>query len=73
MLLYTPDNSPVPVSNSTVIIMSKASKVHNVTVPYVALADFDWSFARSGPLPWNQTVWAILAVFTAVPLWMTIE
>lgn len=62
--------------------------VHNITVPYVDLAEFDWSFTRSGPLPWNRTVWyaplplsqhsiniprAILAVFTAVPLWMTIE
>jgi len=47
--------------------------VQNVTVPWVPVADFDWSFARSGPLPWNQTVWSILAVFTALPLWMTVE
>lgn len=33
------------------------SPVHNTTVPYVPLSDFDWSFTRSGPLPWNQTVW----------------
>ncbi|RDW60270.1 hypothetical protein BP5796_11876 [Coleophoma crateriformis] len=45
----------------------------NVTVPYVELADFDWSFTRTGPLPWNQTVWSLLAVFTALPIWMTIE
>ncbi|CAO2650020.1 Nn.00g013120.m01.CDS01 [Neocucurbitaria sp. VM-36] len=50
-----------------------SSHVHNVTVPWVPLADFDWSFARSGPLPWNQTVWSIIAVFTALPLWMTFE
>lgn len=37
--------------------MSGAHGVHNVTVPYVTLADFDWSFNRTGPLPWNQTVW----------------
>lgn len=50
-----------------------SSHVHNVTVPWVPLADFDWSFARTGPLPWNQTVWSIIAVFTALPLWMTFE
>ncbi|CZT51936.1 uncharacterized protein RSE6_13163 [Rhynchosporium secalis] len=47
--------------------------VHNITVPYVNVIDFDWGFNRTGPLPWNQTVWSILAVFTAVPLWMTVE
>jgi hypothetical protein len=50
-----------------------SSHVHNVTVPWVPLAEFDWSFARSGPLPWNLTVWSIIAVFTALPLWMTFE
>lgn len=33
------------------------STIQNITVPYVPLSEFDWSFARSGPLPWNQTVW----------------
>jgi len=47
--------------------------VQNITVPWVPLDEFDWSFARSGPLPWNQTVWAILAVFTALPIWTTVE
>jgi len=32
-------------------------KPYNVTVPYIDAANFDWSFARTGPLPWNQTVW----------------
>ncbi|KAF1849190.1 uncharacterized protein K460DRAFT_415603 [Cucurbitaria berberidis CBS 394.84] len=50
-----------------------SSHVRNVTVPWVPLAEFDWSFARSGPLPWNQTVWSIIAVFTALPIWMTFE
>src|SRR5438874_699863 len=50
-----------------------SSHVHNITVPWVPLAEFDWSFSRSGPLPWNQTVWSILAVFTALPLWTTVE
>jgi hypothetical protein len=50
-----------------------SSHVQNITVPWVPLAEFDWSFARSGPLPWNLTVWSILAVFTALPLWMTFE
>jgi len=49
------------------------TSVRNVTVPYVPLDEFDWSFGRTGPLPWNQTIWSLLAVFTAVPLWMTIE
>jgi hypothetical protein len=49
------------------------SHVQNITVPWVPLAEFDWSFARSGPLPWNQTVWSLLAVFTALPLYTTIE
>jgi len=74
MLLYFPDSDttlPPSPTISTNLIMS--SKVYNVTVPYVDTADFDWSFARSGPLPWNQTVWSLLAVFTAIPLWMTIE
>jgi len=30
---------------------------YNLTVPYVPVKDFDWSFNRTGPLPWNQTVW----------------
>jgi hypothetical protein len=47
--------------------------VQNITVPWVPLDEFDWSFSRSGPLPWNLTVWSILAVFTALPLWMTVE
>jgi len=45
----------------------------NITVPYITISQFDWSFARTGPLPWNQTLWSILAAFTAVPLWMNIE
>jgi hypothetical protein len=47
--------------------------VQNITVPWVPLDEFDWSFARSGPLPWNQTVWSLLAVFTALPIWTTVE
>ncbi|KAI1085202.1 hypothetical protein F5B20DRAFT_133543 [Whalleya microplaca] len=49
------------------------SSVRNITVPWVPLAEFDWSFGRSGPLPWNLTVWSILAVFTALPIWTTVE
>jgi hypothetical protein len=47
--------------------------VQNITVPWVPLDEFDWSFARSGPLPWNLTVWALLAVFTALPIWTTVQ
>ena len=50
-----------------------SSYVHNVSVPWVPLDDFDWSFARTGPLPYNFTVWSIIAVFTALPIWMTFE
>ncbi|KAI1384730.1 uncharacterized protein F4822DRAFT_416095 [Hypoxylon trugodes] len=49
------------------------SGVRNITVPWVPLDEFDWSFARTGPLPWNLTVWSILAVFTALPIWTTVE
>ncbi|OXV07938.1 hypothetical protein Egran_04298 [Elaphomyces granulatus] len=49
------------------------SGLHNITVPYVSTSQFDWSFARTYPLPWNQTIWSIVAVFSAVPLWMNIE
>ncbi|KAN0086904.1 hypothetical protein V8E54_000592 [Elaphomyces granulatus] len=49
------------------------SGLHNITVPYVSTSQFDWSFARTYPLPWNQTIWSIVAVFTALPLWMNIE
>ncbi|KAI4865280.1 hypothetical protein F4820DRAFT_303697 [Hypoxylon rubiginosum] len=49
------------------------SGVRNITVPWVPLDEFDWSFARSGPLPWNLTVWSLLAVFTALPIWTTVE
>ncbi|EED22284.1 conserved hypothetical protein [Talaromyces stipitatus ATCC 10500] len=47
----------------------------NITVPYVAIGDFDWglNLASSVPLPWNQTIWSLVAVFTALPLWMTLE
>jgi hypothetical protein len=48
-------------------------RVQNITVPWVPLDEFDWSFARSGPLPWNLTVWALLAVFTALPIWTTVQ
>lgn len=48
-------------------------QIQNITVPWVPLDEFDWSFSRSGPLPWNLTVWSILAVFTALPLWTTVE
>ncbi|KAI1412952.1 hypothetical protein F5Y13DRAFT_162155 [Hypoxylon sp. FL1857] len=49
------------------------SGVRNITVPWVPLDEFDWSFARTGPLPWNLTVWSIIAVFTALPIWTTVE
>ncbi|KAI1478972.1 hypothetical protein F4774DRAFT_140206 [Daldinia eschscholtzii] len=49
------------------------SSVRNITVPWVPLDEFDWSFARTGPLPWNLTVWCLLAVFTSLPIWMTVE
>ncbi|XXG96442.1 hypothetical protein Hte_002725 [Hypoxylon texense] len=49
------------------------SGVRNITVPWVPLDEFDWSFGRSGPLPWNLTVWSLLAVFTALPIWTTVE
>ncbi|KAI0180809.1 hypothetical protein GGR52DRAFT_6105 [Hypoxylon sp. FL1284] len=49
------------------------SGVRNITVPWVPLDEFDWSFARTGPLPWNLTVWSLLAVFTALPIWTTVE
>ncbi|KAF2760118.1 hypothetical protein EJ05DRAFT_483901 [Pseudovirgaria hyperparasitica] len=49
------------------------SGVRNITVPWVPLDEFDWSFKRTGPLPWNLTVWALLAVFTALPIWTTVE
>ncbi|KAI2626733.1 hypothetical protein GGR54DRAFT_629107 [Hypoxylon sp. NC1633] len=49
------------------------SAVRNITVPWVPLDEFDWSFARSGPIPWNLTVWSLLAVFTALPIWTTVE
>ncbi|KAI0382820.1 hypothetical protein F5Y04DRAFT_287813 [Hypomontagnella monticulosa] len=49
------------------------SGVRNITVPWVPLDEFDWSFARSGPIPWNLTVWSLLAVFTALPIWTTVE
>ncbi|KAI1448203.1 hypothetical protein F5Y02DRAFT_300408 [Annulohypoxylon stygium] len=49
------------------------SNVRNITVPWVPLDEFDWSFSRSGPLPWNLTVWSIIAVFTALPIWTTVE
>ncbi|KAI2470658.1 hypothetical protein F4781DRAFT_390155 [Annulohypoxylon bovei var. microspora] len=54
-------------------ISSQMSNVQNITVPWVPLDEFDWSFARSGPLPWNLTVWSIIAVFTALPIWTTVE
>ncbi|OTA98035.1 hypothetical protein M426DRAFT_260228 [Hypoxylon sp. CI-4A] len=49
------------------------SHVQDITVPWVPLDEFDWSFARTGPLPWNITVWSLLAVFTALPIWTTVE
>ncbi|KUL90393.1 hypothetical protein ZTR_02086 [Talaromyces verruculosus] len=47
----------------------------NITVPYVSVSDFDWglNLATSTSLPWNQTIWSLIAVFTALPLWMTLE
>ncbi|KAH8698708.1 hypothetical protein BGW36DRAFT_339963 [Talaromyces proteolyticus] len=45
----------------------------NITVPYVPIDEFSWSLNYAGSLPWNQTIWSLIAVFTAVPLWMTVE
>src|SRR6266536_611851 len=43
------------------------------TCTFVSLADYDWSFNRVGPLPWNPTVFSIIAAFSALAIWSTVE
>uniref|UniRef100_A0A093VFC9 Inositol 1,4,5-trisphosphate receptor type 1 n=1 Tax=Talaromyces marneffei PM1 TaxID=1077442 RepID=A0A093VFC9_TALMA len=47
----------------------------NITVPYVSVSDFDWglNLEASASLPWNPTIWSLVAALTALPLWMTLE
>lgn len=53
MLLYAVEPPPSSFSH----LKSTMIKPYNITVTYVPVNDFDWSFTRTGPLPWNQTVW----------------
>jgi hypothetical protein len=43
------------------------------TCHFVPLSTYDWSFNRVGPLPWNPTVYSIIAAFSALAIWSTVE
>lgn len=40
---------------------------------YVPLSDYELSYTVPIPLPWNPTIYCIIAAFSALPMWMTIE
>jgi hypothetical protein len=40
---------------------------------YVPLKDYDFGFSSPIPLAWNPTVYCLVAAFSAVPMWMTME
>lgn len=40
---------------------------------YVPLEDYNFGYTSPIPLAWNPTVYCLVAAFSAVPMWMTIE
>jgi hypothetical protein len=40
---------------------------------YVPLKDYNFGYTSPIPLAWNPTVYCLVAAFSAVPMWMTIE
>ena len=40
---------------------------------YVPLGDYNFGYTAPIPLAWNPTVYCLVAAFSAVPMWMTIE
>lgn len=40
---------------------------------FVPLSSYDWSFGATVPLPWNATVYCLIAAVSAIPMYMTIE
>jgi hypothetical protein len=48
--------------------MSKLTELH-----YVPLKDYNFGYTSPIPLAWNPTVYCLIAAFSAVPMWMTLE
>jgi hypothetical protein len=48
--------------------MSKLTELH-----YVPLKDYNFGYTSPLPLAWNPTVYCLIAAFSAVPMWMTLE
>jgi hypothetical protein len=40
---------------------------------YVPLKDYNFGYTSPIPLAWNPTVYCLIAAFSAVPMWMTLE
>jgi hypothetical protein len=40
---------------------------------FVPLSQYDLSYTAKIPLPWNPTIYCLIAAFSAVPMWMSIE
>lgn len=40
---------------------------------YVPLRDYNFGYTSPIPLAWNPTVYCLVAAFSAVPMWMTLE
>ena len=40
---------------------------------YVPLGDYNFGYTSPIPLAWNPTVYCLVAAFSAVPMWMTLE
>ncbi|TID20867.1 hypothetical protein E6O75_ATG05632 [Venturia nashicola] len=42
-------------------------------VKFIPFSHYDWTYARSGWLPWNPTAFALIASFCAIAYWMCLE
>ncbi|KAI9751571.1 MAG: hypothetical protein M4579_006006 [Chaenotheca gracillima] len=40
---------------------------------FLPLSEYNWGFTRTGPLPWNPTVFCMIATFSGLALYMTLE
>lgn len=45
----------------------------NPVVHFLPLSEYDWSISNFGVLPWNPTVYCLIASLFAVALWLSIE
>lgn len=42
-------------------------------IEYVPFSNYDLTYTVPLPLPWDPTIYCIIAAFSSLPMWMTIE